>query len=235
VRRVERVVVLPHRVDRTRRRIRHGRGSTVSGFLGLSDGTALAGQTVSVLGAANDGHPQFVPVSSATTNADGVWVAKIPAGPSRLLEAVYGGTATTAGATSTAVKLVVPAKIKLAVSPRILPWRGSITIAGRLLGGHVPHDGVALRFLVRYPRSPQRSTLLALRTDRRGRFRFAWSYHSGRGVARYPFSVATTAAETDYPFAPASSRSISVTFGQRTPHHPRHHHDRRRHRRHRRK
>ena len=234
VRRVKRVVVLPHRVDRTKRRIRHGRGTTVSGFLGLSDGTALGGQTVTILGAANDGHPQFAPVSAATTNADGIWVAKIPAGPSRLLAAVYGGTATTAGATSTTVKLVVPAKIRLAISPRILPWRHRITIAGRMRGGHVPRDGVALRFLVRYPHSPQRSTLLALRTDRRGRFRFTWSYHSGRGVAHYPFSVATTAAETDYPFASGSSRVIRVTFGRRTPHRHRHRHrHRHHHRRHR--
>ena len=233
VHRIRRVVVLPHRVYKTTRRIGHGRHTTVSGFLGLSDGTALPGRTVTVFGAPNDGDPQFAPVSSATTNADGVWVAKIPAGPSRLLEASYGGDATTEPATSTTVSLRVPAKIDLAISPRILPWRNAIHIRGHLVGGDVPHDGVALRLLVRYPHGRRRTPLLALRTNRRGGFSFTWSYHAGRDVARYPFAIATTATESDYPYAAGSSRALSVTFGKPTPkhrhHRRRHHRGRRRH------
>jgi hypothetical protein len=84
---------------------------------------------------------------------------------------------------------------------------------------------VALRLLVRYASSPQASDLLAFRTNSRGQFKIGWSYRSGHGIASYPFWVATTATETDYAFAAASSRHIAVTFGRRTPHHhrrPRH-------------
>ena len=47
-----------------------------------------------------------------------------------------------------------------------------------------------------------------------------WSYNGGRGVASYPFWVATTATETDYPFAAGGSRHTVVTFGVPTPHQP---------------
>ena len=111
----------------------------------------------------------------------------------------------------------MPARIALSISPRILPWRAAIRLHGRLVGGYVPRDGVALRLLVRYPGAKQWTPLLALRTNRHGRFSFTWSYHAGRGVASYPFAIATTATESDYPWAAASSRALTVTFGRPTP------------------
>jgi len=172
---------------------------------------------VQILSAPDNGLGQFTPMASVTTGINGTWTAKVPPGPSRLIEAVYGGDATTQPATSAIVKLIVPARIGLSISPRVLPWRRSITLRGRLVGGYVPADGVALRLLVRYPGSGQATPLQALRTDGRGRFDFTWSYHAGRGVATYPFSVATTATESDYPFAAAASRAIPITFGRSTP------------------
>ena len=130
-----------------------------------------------------------------------------------MIEAVYSGSAALLPSTSPPVQLMVPARISLSIRPRALPWNGVLTVRGRLQGGFVPPDGVALRLLVRYPGSSAPSSLLALRTNARGRFRIKWSYHGGRGVARYPFSIATTAAESDYPFAPSRSRQVRVTFG----------------------
>jgi hypothetical protein len=71
--------------------------------------------------------------------------------------------------------------------------------------------------MVHYPGAKQRTPLLALRTNRHGRFSFTWSYHAGRSVASYPFAIATTAAKSDYPWAAASSRTLTVTFGKPTP------------------
>ena len=45
VKRRVRRVVLPHAVNKPTRRIAHGKSTTVSGFVGLANGTALAGQT----------------------------------------------------------------------------------------------------------------------------------------------------------------------------------------------
>jgi len=220
------VAVLPHTVQKAKRRVGHGKTTTVSGFLELANGTALGGRQVLILSAPDNGLGQFTAMASVVTGADGTWTARVPAGPSRLIEAVYGGDVTTQPATSAIVKLIVPARIATSISPRVLPWRSAVTIRGRLEGGYVPPDGVALRLLVLYPGSRLGSPLLALRTNASGAFAFQWSFHAGRGVAMYPMWIATTATESDYPFAASAGRRISVTFGRRTP---RQHHRHRRH------
>lgn len=240
IHKVERVVVLPHTVEKSTRRVGYGKATTVSGYVGLVDGTALSGRNVEVLAAPNNGLGQFAPIATVTTNAYGEWSARVPAGPSRLIEAQYGGDAITMPATSAPVTLAVPARIGMSISPHVLPWSATITIRGHLEGGYVPPDGVALRLLVRYPGSRQGTPILALRTNARGTFRIKWSFNSGRGVASLPFWIATTATESDYPFAASAGPRIRVTFGRPTPvvvvvvvHH--HHHRRkaaRRHRRH---
>ena len=136
-------------------------------------------------------------------------------GPSRLIEAVYPGNGTTEPASSSTVKLIVPAKIAMSISPRVVPWSGKITISGRLVGGWVPRDGVALRLRVPYPGGQILQE--PFRTTRNGRFRFSWTYRSGRGVVRYRFAVATTSTESDYPWAAATSNRVAVTFGRPTP------------------
>jgi hypothetical protein len=155
-----------------------------------------------------------------------------------LIRAVYPGSPTVLPATGDAT-LSVPPRIVVAIGPRRLPWAGTLTIRGHLAGGYIPSDGVALRLLVRYPGSRRASSLLALRTTARGAFVIHWSYNGGHGVASYPFWVATTATETDYPFAAGGSRHTVVTFGVPTPHHPAGKHHKKpkhkRHKRHRRK
>ena len=146
----------------------------------------------------------------------------MPAGPSRLIDAVYGGSSTTLPATGQ-VTLTVPARIQLSITPRILPWSGSITLRGQLEGGYVPSDGVALRLLVRYPGSRSKSGLLAFRTNAAGAFAITWSYHAGISVLTLPFWVASNSNESDYPFASSQSAGISVTFGKATPRHRRRH------------
>jgi hypothetical protein len=244
VTRVRRVALLPHVVQKAKRRVGHGKATTVSGYLGLANGTALAGHGVEIFSAPDNGLGDFTPMTSVITGINGTWTAKVPPGPSRLIEAVYGGDATTQPVTSAIVKLIVPARIATSISPRILPWPGAVTIRGHLEGGYVPPDGVALRLLVRYPGSRHGSPLLALRTNAEGAFAIRWSFYSGRGVATYPMWIATTATESDYPFAASAGPRISVTFGRRTPHqhHQRrhkasrhehgakHHHPRKRHR-----
>ena len=225
VKRRVRRVLLPHAVYKATRRVGHGKHTTVNGFVVLADGTALAGQQVDVYSSPNDNAPRFHLMRVVTTNADGSWTAKVPAGPSRLIEAVYPGNGTTEPASSATVKLIVPAKIAMSISPRVVPWSDKITITGRLVGGWVPGDGVALRLRVPYPGGQILQE--PFRTNRHGRFKFRWTYRSGRGVVRYRFAVATTSTESDYPWAAATSNRVAVIFGRPTP---RTHRHRRRHR-----
>ena len=220
VKRRVRRVLLPHAVNEPTRRVRHGRRTTVNGFVGLADGTALGGQTVNVYSAPDDNAPRFRLMGTVTTDPYGDWTARVPAGPSRLIEAVFPGNGTTEPATSSTVTLTVPARIAVSIAPRVVPWSKKITISGRLVGGYVPGDGVALRLRVPYPGGHFLQE--PFRTNRHGEFRFQWTYGAGRGVTAYRFVVATTATESDYPWAAAASRAMSVTFGRATPRRRRH-------------
>lgn len=196
------------------KRVAFGRRATVGGWLATANGTAIAGAPVSIMTAANNGLHAWRRVAVVTTSPDGGWSARVPAGPSRLIEAVYSGGQLTQPASSRIVKLSVPARIEVSISPRSVPWTHSITIRGRLLGGYVPRDGVALRLLVRYVGSPEPTDLLGFRTSRTGTFRIRFTFGAGHGVETLPIWVATTATESDYPFAAAASKRMSVTFGR---------------------
>ena len=198
----------------TSERVGFGKPATVHGLLTTSQGAPIAGAPVSIQTAPDNELNQFTQAAVVTTDSSGSWTATLPAGPSRLIRAVFGGSATllpTAGQAT----LSVPAHISLSIRPRSVAWSGVVTITGQLSGGYVPPDGVALRLLVHYPGTPRPTVLLALRTDASGRFRIKWSYQAGRGVATYPMAVATTATETDYAFAAARSQWLRVTFGRR--------------------
>ena len=147
--------------------------------------------------------------AAVRTGSDGSWSAELPPGPSRLIEATYGGDSTTLASSSATAHLVVPAKVTLDVSPRSTPWGGTIRISGRVLGGYIP-AGKLLR--LRIGVEGVRGTVGIPSIRRNGRFRTTWTFSAGRGVVRYWFSVSTL-NEADYPFAPASSRRVYVTVG----------------------
>jgi hypothetical protein len=203
----QRVVVLPHAVAESVWHARFGRRTVVSGWLGTPGGITVGGQQVDVMTAPDDGSNRFTQAAVVTTNADGVWTADLPAGPSRVVEAVYPGSSTIEPATSQQIKLVVPAKIKVHVSRHAARWGGTISIFGRVIGGYIP-SGKLLR--LRIGVAGVRGTVGIPNVRRNGDFRATWTFSAGRGVVRYWFSVSTL-KEADYPFAPASSRRVYVT------------------------
>ncbi len=169
---------------------------------------------MTVLTAPNDGSDRFVPRALATTSADGVWSATLPAGPARLVEAYYGGTATTEPALSADAQVGVPAKIRLKVEPTSVPWGGRIVISGQLLGGYIPASKTAVSQLLRLRIGVEgiSGTAGIPDVERNGRFRTSYCFNPGRGVVHFWFSVSTL-NETDYPYDPSSSRRVPVTVG----------------------
>jgi hypothetical protein len=165
-------------------------------------------------------------VSSAVSDANGFWVAKIPAGPSRLLEADYAGTPTTAPASSTTVKLRVPARLAILSHTVRVAWGQTVHFTGQLYGGYIPPGGVNLRLRYGYGRS---WTTYGVKTHVGGDGRFATSFTFGPGDPRdhlrFRFEFATLPGGA-YPWAPARSNIAEVVVGGR----PHAHHDRRRHR-----
>ena len=216
--RVERVVVPPHAVTSSTERVPYGQGTTVGGWLGTPDGTALAGRTVRILSAPDNGQGAFAPAATVTTTANGGWTASLPPGPSRLIEAVYDGDPTTEPSTSPPVQVIVPASVKLiSVSPRRVAWDQTVRITGQLEGGYLPRVGALVR--LRYGYGSARSTY-GVQEHVSGDGRFTTTYTFGAGDPgfhrRYWFQIASLPMG-NYPFAPASSARISVLVGGDPP------------------
>jgi len=209
-----RVLLTPHRVNKTTRAVGHGRSTTVNGWLGTTAGVALGGQTVDVLTAPDNGRGNFRLAAVATTAADGGWSARLAAGPSRLVTAVYPGGPTMEGSFAAPVKLVVPAKVELvSVSPRRVAWGGTVRLTGRLRGGYLPPGGALVRL-----RIGQRSavTTYGVQEHVTGNGRFSATYTFGAGQASvhqsFWFQLASLPMGS-YPYAPADSGRRSVLVG----------------------
>ncbi len=111
-----------------------------------SDGERLArnhhrhrcsrGQTVDVLTAADNGRENFHVAAVVTTSANGGWSARLPGGPSRLVEATYAGASSTESAVSAPVQTRRSSQsaVARATTPRRVPWGGIIHLTGRLEG-----------------------------------------------------------------------------------------------------
>jgi len=235
VRRIKivRVVVPPHVIAKTSRLVGFGHGTTVSGYLGTASGIAIAGHAVSVLTAPDNGSNQFTQAAVVITTANGTWTAKLPPGPSRIVEAVYGGDPTTESASSGQVHVVVPAKVKLlSVAPRRVAWSGTVRITGQLLGGYLPPGGALVRLRIGEGASYQ---TYGVQEHVTGSGRFTTTYTFGAGQAssfqRFWFQIASLPMGS-YPFSPSDSgrRYVLVGGHPAIPHHRRHraHHRKRR-------
>ena len=211
---MKRVVLLPHTVAQPTLRVRYGKRATVSGVLLLANGTPLAGTSVAILAAPDNGLGQFALAGTATTAANGSWTITVPPGPSRLIEAAYPGDSATEPVTSSIATLTVPARIKLVrVTPRVA-WGGTVHIVGELLGGYLPPGGALVRLEIGHGNS---STTFGVK-EHVATEQFTTSYQFGEGdpsdYTRFWFKLATL-PQGDYPYASASSRRRYVLVGGR--------------------
>jgi hypothetical protein len=208
------VVVPPRLSAKASKVVRFGHPATVDGWLGTSTGTALAGRSVQVFTAPDNGSQQFTQAATATSAADGSWSAQLPPGPSRIVEAVYAGDATTESATSSQVHVIVPAKVRLlSVTPRRVPWGGTVRIVGRLLGGYLPTGGALVRLRIG---EGSRYTTYGVAEHVTGDGRFTTSYTFGVGdpsLRRSFWFQLASLPMGNFPWAPASSNKRTVTVG----------------------
>lgn len=230
-RKIIHVAVAPHTVMRRTRRVAHGKSTKVSGWLGLPDGSAAAGQTVRVLTAPANGLGKFRQAAVVRTRSNGSWTAKLRPGPSRLVEAVYGGATTLEPSDSEQVQEIVPARIRLLrVSPHRVPWSSpghasTVRIVGKLDGGHLPPGGALVRLRIG---QGSHYTTYGVQEHVTGNGRFSTTYTFGDGLPSVKqklwFQVASLPMG-DYPWAPAASNKRTVIVGG----HPQAHRRRLRH------
>ncbi len=209
-----RVVELPHAVTRSSERVGHGSATTVSGWLGMPDGTALGGQIVRVLTAPDNGLGEFTQAALATTAPNGSWSAPLHAGPTRLVEALYGGAPTLEPSLSGQARVIVPARVKLIrVVPRRVAWGGTVRIMGQLDGGYLPPGGALVRLRIGFG-SAYTTYGVQEHVTGKGRFRTTYTFGVGDPAIHrsYWFQIASLPMG-NYPWAPAASGKQFVLVG----------------------
>lgn len=195
-----------------RRALRYGRGTWFGGRLVAARRTPLAGMSVRVSERFATGSVPAERISTVRTGADGRFGLRLAPGPSRRVSAVVAPTATTDGARSEELVLSVRSHIAMHVSaptarvggPAVV-FRGKVATSGVFL----PAEGKVVQLQFRLPGLPWRE-FRSVRSDRRGRFRYAYRFSDddSRGV-RFQFR-AYAPAQAGWPFEPASSLPVAV-------------------------
>jgi hypothetical protein len=160
----------------------------VTGWLATSDHRALGHASVAIMTAPNDGSGDWRRTAVATTSAEGYWSATLPAGPSRLVHAVYAGSSTTEPASSPTATISVPGRSTLRLVHRVIHFGAFGVYArfeGRLLGGWVPPSGATVAVQAR-DRGIWR-TIATVTTGIHGRWRAHYLVTGGPGT--YPIRV----------------------------------------------
>jgi hypothetical protein len=117
----------------------------------------------------------------------------------------------------------VRARVRISISPRIVPWGSIIRITGRVRGGYVPTDSKLLQLNVGIGRIGHIEGLPDIRSN--GSFVILWKFDAGQGVVHPWFSVGTL-PEAAFPYSSASSNRVTVTLGEPTPQRTHHRHRR---------
>lgn len=144
-------------------------------------------------------------VDRIRTTRRGRFVYRAGRGPSRRLLFVYPGGGGTAGRIAK-VQVRVRAKLRIRADRKRLDNGEAVTLSGRLRGGKIPPAGALLELQV-FTRGSWRP-FAAPRTDRRGRWRYAYRFETIAGNVKFRFRAVLRKQPT-YPFT-AKSRAIAV-------------------------
>jgi hypothetical protein len=195
------------------RAVPYGRRTSFGGRLTASTGAPLAGLSVEIV-------ETFVPGSTlprrttiVQTAADGTFLTRLPAGPSRQIEARFPGTKTLTRTDARTVGLDVLGGVRLHASSAAARIGGApVIFSGSLgdLGASIPTSGRPVQLQFRFPGS-EWSEFRTVQTDAQGRFRYAYAFSDddSRGI-RFQFR-AFSPAQDAWPYEPATSSPVFVT------------------------
>ena len=178
----------------------------LAGVLETTTGRPLAGAPVAVAERLRS-QTAWRPVTTATTDAAGVFSLPVAAGPSRTLRLTYAGSDTAFPATLEQ-RLLVPAAATLTADRRHARNGGRVMFTGRLRGRPVPRGGRTVDLQAHY-RGAWR-TFATPRTDSAGRWRFPYRFGATRGRVVYRFR-ALVKREAAYPYEQGASPTARVT------------------------
>jgi len=199
----------------------HGRGDALtipfgapallSGRLTRADGAGLAGRQLRVIARPSRGALTPVDSATVTTGDRGGFELRISPGPSRRLAVNFSGDRSFEPATRPSLELRVRSGVSLRAAPLALRTGQVVHLSGRVSsrGAPVPRRGklVAIQYLE--AATGRWRPVLVTRSDHFGRFhaRYRFRYISGSASIELR---ATVLAEERWPYAPGSSRPLTV-------------------------
>ncbi|HVY96122.1 MAG TPA: carboxypeptidase-like regulatory domain-containing protein [Solirubrobacterales bacterium] len=199
----------------------HGRGDSltipfsapalISGRLTRADGAGLAGREVRVVARPSRGALAPVSTVTATTGEHGGFQLRVAAGPSRRLAVRFPGDDGLEPATRPSLELRVRAGVSLRAAPLSLRTGQAVRLSGRVRGrgAAMPRRGklVAIQYLE--AATHRWRPVLVTRSDHVGRFHARYRFRYVEGTAAIQLR-ATALAEERWPYAPGSSRPLTV-------------------------
>ncbi|MGH3262468.1 MAG: hypothetical protein ACRDNS_10760, partial [Trebonia sp.] len=187
-------------------RLRYGQRTNLDGLLQTVDGSPIAGQTITISQQASGWSEQ--PAGTVTTDAQGQFSYRLPAGASRAFTFAYAGTKMLRSSDATTdVAVVGHSTIDVARHARA---GHRLRISGRLAGGYVPSGGVLVQLWYRVRGVPAGFGPFehAIATSASG----AWSitFPVSRGARGYAYLFkAVVSRQSGWPFLTATTRVVA--------------------------
>jgi hypothetical protein len=212
-RRCQREVIEPFAKRPAARVVPYGQGLQVGGRLLSAAGAPLAGHAVALVESFDAGATTAPRITAIQTDADGYFGARLEPGPSRHVEARFGGNRILTRGSSRELRLAVQTAVRLRASSASATIGGApVAFNGRVghLGTSIPFYGRPVQFQFRLPGTSW-TEFRTVQTDANGRFHFpyAFSDDDSRGV-RFLFR-AYAPPQPGWPYEPAVSRPVAVT------------------------
>jgi hypothetical protein len=211
---------------RLRGRHGHGHGDSLtvpfaapallSGRLTRADGAGIAGRELRVI--ARPSHGALAPNATAAvvTGERGGFELPLPPGPSRRVAVAFAGDAGLDEARRPSLELRVRAGVSLTAAPLALKNGQAVRLSGtvRARGAALPRRGklIAIQYLEAATHSWR--PVLVTRSDHHGRFHASYRFRYVSGAASIRLR-ATALAEERWPYAPGSSRPVTVRVSGR--------------------
>jgi 5-hydroxyisourate hydrolase-like protein (transthyretin family) len=185
----------------------------VGGRLADVAGQPLAGQTVEVVEAFAGGARQKTRSTPVTTDADGYFDARLAPGPSRSVSVEFDGTRRLTRAAGRSLQLRVRAAVHLRVSTsRVRVGGAPVVFSGQIVHPEtrIPARGLPVELEFRLPGTAW-AEFRTVQSDAYGRFAYPYSFSDDDSAGIRFLFRAFVPATGDWPFAPATSRPLTVT------------------------
>jgi len=188
-----------------------GASALLSGRLTRADGAGIAGRRLRIVSRPSHGALAPVDAVDATTGEHGGFELRIPPGPSRRLAVSFPGDGGLEAATRPSLELRVRSGVSLRAAPRSLRTGQSVHLSGRVSGrgAPIPRRGKLIAIQYLEAATHRWRPVLVTRTDHLGRFRARYRFRYVSGVAAIQLRV-TALAEERWPYAPGSSRPLTI-------------------------